>query len=126
MNKNNTRHSDATPERAMGETAFISTVNSSIDQSTRQLKVADYLGNSLQTAITGRKLGEAMGIDTRTVQALIERERRSGALIIADSRRGYWLTTDPDEARDFAQRMKRRAKEIIQTARAIERSARNV
>ena len=50
------------------------------DSESKQLKVSDFLGGDRQTAITGRKLGEMMNVDPRTVQAMIERERRSGAL----------------------------------------------
>ena len=55
--------------------------------------------------------------------AQIEQERRAGALIVADNKSGYWVTDDPAEAQRFARSMKHRAKEILRTARAIERGA---
>ena len=63
------------------------------------------------------------GLDHRTIRAQIEQERRAGALIVADNKSGYWVTDDPAEAQRFARSMKHRAKEILRTARAIERGA---
>ena len=89
----------------------------------RQIKIADYLGHSRESAITGRELCALTRLDHRTVRAQIEQERRAGALIVADNKSGYWVTDDPAEAQRFARSMKHRAKEILRTARAIERGA---
>lgn len=89
----------------------------------RQMKVADYLGHDRETARTGRELCAALGMDHRTLRQRIERERRAGALIVADNISGYWLTDDPAEAQRFARSMGHRAREILRTAQAIERSA---
>ncbi len=89
----------------------------------RQIKIADYLGHSQESAVTGRELCALTGLDHRTIRAQIEQERRAGALIVADNKSGYWVTDDPAEAQRFARSMKHRAKEILRTARAIERGA---
>lgn len=89
----------------------------------RQIKIADYLGHSQEGAVTGRELCALTGLDHRTVRAQIEHERRSGALIVADNKSGYWVTDDAGEAQRFARSMKHRAREILRTARAIERGA---
>ena len=89
----------------------------------RQIKISDYLGHSQESAVTGRELCALTGLDYRTIRAQIEQERRAGALIVADNKGGYWVTDDPAEAQRFARSMKHRAKEILRTARAIERGA---
>lgn len=89
----------------------------------RQIKISDYLGHSQESAVTGRELCALTGLDHRTIRAQIEQERRAGALIVADNKNGYWVTDDPAEAQQFARSMKHRAKEILRTARAIERAA---
>ena len=89
----------------------------------RQIKISDYLGHSQESAVTGRELCALTGLDHRTIRAQIEQERRAGALIVADNKSGYWVTDDPAEAQRFTRSMKHRAKEILRTARAIERGA---
>ena len=55
----------------------------------RQIKIADYLGHSQESAVTGRELCALTGLDHRTIRAQIEQERRAGALIVADNKSGY-------------------------------------
>lgn len=126
--KENTRPTAATVERAEAETAAYGRAAISFDYSTtakahRQTKIADYLGHSRESAITGRELCALTGLDHRTIRVQIERERRSGALIVADCQHGYWVTSDPAEAQRFAHSMRHRASEILRTARAIEGAA---
>ena len=120
--------SAATLTGAAAETAAYSRAAISYDYLTtaaagRQIKIADYLGHSQESAVTGRELCALTGLDHRTIRAQIEQERRAGALIVADNKSGYWVTDDPAEAQRFARSMKHRAKEILRTARAIERGA---
>ena len=127
--ENGARPGAGTPERA-AETAAcgraaISCDNFTITAMGRQI-IADYLGHSQENAITGRELCALTGLDHRTIRAQIEQERRAGALIVADNKSGYWVTDDPAEAQQFARGMKHRAKEILRTARAIERAAASV
>lgn len=116
-----------TPERA-AETAAFGRAAISYDYLTtaaagRQIKIADYLGHSQDSAITGRELCALTGLDHRTIRAQIELERRSGMLIVADNQHGYWLTDDPAEAERFSRSMEHRAREILRTARAIKEAA---
>ena len=133
--KEKARPAGGTAERA-AETAAFGGAAISYDYLTttaagRQIKIADYLGHSQESAVTGRELcavtGRELcaltGLDHRTIRAQIEQERRAGALIVADNKSGYWVTDDPAEAQRFARSMKHRAKEILRTARAIERGA---
>lgn len=117
----------ATVERATMETTAcresIPIFNSTTAAAGRQIKIADCLGRSRESAITGRELCALTGLDHRTVRAQIEKERRSGALIVADNQNGYWLTDDPAEAQRFARSMQHRARQIVLTAQAIEEAA---
>ncbi|NCE63569.1 hypothetical protein D1159_03000 [Pseudoflavonifractor sp. 524-17] len=70
-----------------------------------------------------RHLESLTNLPGREVRRQIERERRAGALIISDNQHGYFLTDDPAEAQRFARSMQHRAREILRTARAIEKGA---
>lgn len=76
-----------------------------------------------ENGVTMHHLEVMTGMTGRKVRRQIERERRAGALIISDNRNGYYLTDSPEEARRFARSMKRRAREIIETAQAVETAA---
>lgn len=128
MTEKENRPGDCGTRTAGTETAAYGRAAISFDYSTtakahRQTKIADYLGHSRESAITGRELCALTGLDHRTIRVQIERERRSGALIVADCQHGYWVTSDPAEAQRFAHSMRRRAGEILRTARAIEGAA---
>ena len=128
MNTNGkTRPGAGTPERATETAAFgeatISCNHSTTAAADRQIKISDYLGHSQESAVTGRELCALTGLDHRTIRAQIEQERRAGARIVAGYNSRYWVTDDPAEAQRFARSMRHRAKEILRTARAIERGA---
>lgn len=53
-----------------------------------QRKVADLLGHGRENAIPRRELERLTGLDGRTVRLMIERERREGWPILADTPRG--------------------------------------
>lgn len=88
-----------------------------------QVRIADLLSPGQENAVPLRHLVKLTERDGRTVRLMIERERRSGALIISDNQNGYWMAADPAEAKMFARSMRHRAGEIIRTARAIEVAA---
>lgn len=88
-----------------------------------QVRIADLLSPGQENAVPLRHLVKLTERDGRTVRLMIERERRSGALIISDNQNGYWMATDPAEAQMFARSMRHRAGEIIRTAQAIEVAA---
>lgn len=87
------------------------------------MRVADLLSHGSENGVTLRHLEKMTGLSGREVRREIERERRSGELIISDNKHGYFLTDDPAEAQRFARSMRRRAAEITRTARAIEEAA---
>lgn len=88
-----------------------------------QLKISDYLNCGPQGGMTIKDLEHMTGRKSREIRRQIERERRSGVLIISDNQNGYWMAADPAEAQMFARSMRHRAREIIRTARAIEVAA---
>ena len=89
-----------------------------------QLKISDYLNCGPQGGMTIKDLEHMTGRKSREIRRQIERERRSGALIISDNQNGYWMAADPAEAKMFARSMLHRSREIARTARAVEKAAR--
>ena len=87
------------------------------------LRIVGFLSHGPENGVTLRHLEKLVNVPGREIRRQIERERRAGALIISDNRSGYYLTDDPAEAQRFARSMKHRAREILRTARAIERGA---
>ena len=73
-------------------------------------------------ALTTCKIAEIVGQDPRDVTKRINRERHEGSPILSDTC-GFWLASDSDELRQCAAGLHRRAGEIRQTARALERCA---
>ena len=112
---------DETETAACGRAA-ISYVHYTPDAAHSQPSIADYLGRDRESARKGQELCAALHLDSRTLRQRIELERRNGAAIVADNRNGYWLTDDPAEAQAFVRSMRRRAHEILKTARAVEKS----
>lgn len=105
------------------ETASSSISNDITAAEVRQIKIADRLSHGAENGINLHHLEKMTGLSGREVRREIERERRSGELIISDNRHGYFLTDDPAEAKRFARSMKRRADQIIKTAQAVETAA---
>lgn len=87
------------------------------------MRIADYLSHGPENGVTLHHLEGITNLSGREVRRQIERERRAGAQIISDNQHGYYLTDDPGEAQRFARSMKHRARQILQTARAVERGA---
>lgn len=111
-----------------GETAAFSGATASHNHSNTgtlggQLKIADYLGHSAETALTISDLERLTGQRSREIRRRIERERKSGILIISDNKSGYWVTEDAAEAQRFIRSMRGRARAILRIARAIEGAA---
>ena len=127
MSKEKAHPSAATLERAGAEKAAgntsIPVSNYTMREAPGQPSIADYLGRDRESARKGRELCAALDVDSRTLRQRIELERRNGAAIVADNRSGYWVTDDPAEAQAFVRSMRHRAREILRTARAIERGA---
>lgn len=124
--KEKTRPTAATVERAGAEKAAGNTSipisQYTTDPGHGQPSIADYLGHDRESARKGRELCAALDMDSRTLRQRIEVERRRGAAIVADNRSGYWLTNDPAEAQALVRSMRARAREILKTAQAVEKS----
>ena len=126
MANNKKRPGDvAAPLRAMDKLAFcgatLSTVQSTTAAQSGQRSIADLLGTGRESAITRRELEQLTGLDGRSVRLLIERERRAGTPILADSTNGYFLPATDDERAACVRSLRHRAREILTTARAVER-----
>lgn len=85
--------------------------------------IESLLPHSAENGLTLKDLVRLTQWPERAIRKEIEAERRAGVLIISDNCNGYWLTDDPGEAQRFVRSMKHRAREILRTARAVERGA---
>ena len=121
-----TRPSAATLRRAEDKLAFCETTLSTTQSITAapsgQRSIADLLGTGRESAITRRDLEQLTGLDGRSVRLLIERERRAGTPILADSTNGYFLPASDDERAACVRSLRHRAREILTAARAIEQA----
>lgn len=88
-----------------------------------QVRIADLLNHGAENGLTIHHLEKITGLNSRTIRARIEAERRAGKLIMSNNKDGYYLTDDPAEAERFAHSMQHRAREILRTARAIKEAA---
>ena len=125
MANNKKRPGDvAAPLRAEDTRAFFgatpSTVQSTTSTPAGQRPIADLLGVGRENAIPRRDLERLTGLDGRSVRLLIERERRAGTPILADSTNGYYLPATDDERAACVRSLRHRAGEIMATARALE------
>ena len=59
-------------------------------------------------------------MNERAVRLKIQQERKSGKLILSNSKDGYFLPENPEDVQRFARSMSRRAAEIASIARAAE------
>ena len=82
--------------------------------------ISDLLPSGQASAIPLRDLKALTGWSGREVRRHITHERRQGIPILSDNQRGYWLADTPAEVDAFVRSMRRRAREIIVTAEAIE------
>ena len=117
--------SAATPLRA-GDTralceATSSNAYSNISAPAGQRSIADLLGVGKANAIPRRDLERLTGLAPREVSLAVERERRSGVPILADGS-GYYLPSSHDERAACVRSLRHRAREILITARSIERA----
>lgn len=84
------------------------------------LKISDYLPTGKQNAVPSKELADMLGFDTvRELQKAIERERRTGAVILSTCTDGggYFLPADESEIKEFIRTLSNRAKN---TQRAID------
>ena len=116
----------AAPGRAEGNKAHGGAAYSPVDKSTTaagagQRSIADLLGVGRENAIPRRDLERLTGLAPREVSLAVERERRSGVPILADGS-GYYLPASDEERAACVRSLRHRAREILITARSIERA----
>lgn len=100
----------------------VSAVQSTPERAQRQGCIADLLSAGEENAVPLSHLVMLTGWDGRVIRRQIERERRQGIPIL--SKRGYYLPADDWERAAFVASMRGRAREILQTAKAVEREGR--
>lgn len=80
------------------------------------------LSEGKENARTGKQLAALCGCDIRTVTEQIERERRQGKPICAESRgenSGYFLAADKEELQKYCEKLRHRAIELFKTRKAL-------
>ena len=98
-----------------------STNDSTIPAAENQpFRIADLLHPGARNAIPRRDLMAMTGLSDRELRLIIEAERRQGIPILSDNIHGYFLPGDSAERDRCVRSLRRRAKEIEATARAIE------
>ncbi len=122
------RPSTAIPERdtmgagAAGEAATTSRQNDTTAAAGRQLHIYDFLGHGQKTAVPLRHLEKLANRPGRAVRKMIQAERLRGVSILSDSSNcGYYLPENDVERDRFVKGMKRRAKEIVKVAEAVQK-----
>ncbi len=116
----------AVPGRAVENGRVCKTVQSPTSEHTtspaerQSFRIADLLHSGAENAIPRRDLMALIGLSDRELRLMIEAERRQGIPILSDNIHGYFLPVDSAERDRCVRSLRRRAKEIEATARAIE------
>lgn len=92
------------------------------------LSVTEILSEGSDNARTGRELCNALNVNARELTIAIERERRAGAPICANTHNppGYYLAANKEEMRQYCNRLRHRAGEIHKTRNACINSMRGL
>lgn len=82
--------------------------------------IYELLSEGTQNAMTGKKICALLNITTRDLMAAVEKERREGKPICANTGKnpGYYLAADKAEMRKYCKSLYHRAGEIFKTRRA--------
>lgn len=126
--KENAHPSAATLERAEMGTNFagqFSCVHFNPAECKKQERfcVVDLLHQGRGNGLTLHDLVRITGIDEREIRRKIHAERKTGQLIMADCKNGYFLPENLQDIQQFARSMAHRASEILAVARAAEKAA---
>ena len=117
-----TRPTAATVRRAELETttgrASVSETYSTLFPRRRQ--VASFLRVGRSRGVKREDLAAMMGMDERALRRQIQRERKTGAVILADCKNGYFLPESPADVQAFIRQMYHRAAEIREICKAAE------
>lgn len=86
--------------------------------------IADILLKGSENAQTGRDICSVLNITMRELTQAIERERRAGQPICANtgSNPGYYLAADKEEMQTYCNSLLRRGGELFKTRRACIKS----
>lgn len=95
-NKENARPNAATSERVKGEISIAAKISPHEqyipEREKSQVIVSDFLCMGAENAIHAKELARLVGCSTpRQLQHLVAQERRSGTLILSDTKGGYYL-----------------------------------
>lgn len=87
-------------------------------------EIASVLKTGKDNAISGRVLCDMLGLTPRELTLKVERERKAGAPICANTSGtpGYYIAADKEEMRDFCGRLKHRINELEKTREACARA----
>jgi predicted DNA-binding transcriptional regulator YafY len=82
--------------------------------------IHEYLATGSENAITGRELCDRTGLTMRELTQAIEKERREGVPICANTgvNPGYYLAANQREMQLYCDSLSRRASEIYKTREA--------
>lgn len=114
-----------TPERVNGhrdDRLGMSVKQSVTAAPSGQQSIAALLGVGKDNGLTGAQLARLTGVDRRTVQDMVSRERIAGAPICADGVNGYFLGESADEVRKCAKGLFRRAHAVQMAAAGMLRA----
>ena len=91
--------------------------------------IAELLFTGKYKPRTGRELAAALNCDIRTVNTIIERERKAGKPICANTdseNPGYYLAETKEEAEAYCESLKHRAIAIFSTMHAVEQAGKKL
>lgn len=86
----------------------------------RRRQVASFLRVGRSRGVKREDLAAMMGMDERALRRQIQRERKTGAVILADCKNGYFLPESPADVQAFIRQMYHRAAEIREICKAAE------
>lgn len=85
--------------------------------------IHELLSVGKESAVPRNLLSAATGLSDRALRKQVERERLSGVPIVTDTERGgYYLPSCPAETELFVKSMRRRGINVLQVARAVEKT----
>ena len=87
--------------------------------------IAELLEIGAQNAKTSRRIEQETGLEKRSIQLIVEKERDAGAFICANQN-GYFLAANREEVIDFYKRYTAGAKKMLHTARHFKKAAEQV
>ena len=87
-----------------------------------RMRIESMLSHGKENGIRREELARLLGTDERSLRRQIQRERKAGALIMADCKNGYFLPSSEADIRRFVKSMSRRAREIEEVSYMAEKT----